>query len=102
MGAARDLREGELLLKVPKSVLMTKESLLLKDEKLSLSVNDYAHHSLSPTQVFLTRSFAVLITQLFVFDKIKFFYHFMLCRYWLFVYSMKWVKGRFHGGTLTL
>ncbi|CAL2244510.1 unnamed protein product [Prunus armeniaca] len=51
LGAARDLREGELLLKVPKSVLMTKEILLLKDEKLSLSVNDYAHHSLSPTQI---------------------------------------------------
>jgi hypothetical protein len=44
----RDLRKGELILRVPKSALMTRES-LLKDHKLSLAVNK--HPSLSSIQV---------------------------------------------------
>lgn len=46
----RDLRKGELILRVPKSALMTRES-LLKDEKLSVAVS--RHPSLSSTQVSL-------------------------------------------------
>lgn len=49
----RDLRKGELILRVPKSALMTRES-LLKDEKLSVAVS--RHPSLSSTQVFLYES----------------------------------------------
>ncbi|KAG5534401.1 hypothetical protein RHGRI_022500 [Rhododendron griersonianum] len=49
LAAARDLRKGELILRVPKSALMTRES-LMRDEKLSVAVNKY--HSLSSTQVF--------------------------------------------------
>ncbi|KAM1413444.1 hypothetical protein ACFXTO_026039 [Malus domestica] len=49
LGAARDLTEGELILKVPKSALMTSTSLAMKDDKLSRALN--AHHSLSPTQI---------------------------------------------------
>ncbi|KAG2710849.1 hypothetical protein I3760_04G048200 [Carya illinoinensis] len=37
LGAVRDLRKGELILRVPKSALMTRES-LLKDEKLSVAI----------------------------------------------------------------
>ncbi|KAG5534400.1 hypothetical protein RHGRI_022500 [Rhododendron griersonianum] len=48
LAAARDLRKGELILRVPKSALMTRES-LMRDEKLSVAVNKY--HSLSSTQV---------------------------------------------------
>lgn len=48
LGAARDLEKGELVLKVPKSALITRESLLLKDDKLSLALS--THCSLSPTQ----------------------------------------------------
>ncbi|KAM5558306.1 protein SET DOMAIN GROUP 40 [Rosa sericea] len=48
LGAARDLEKGELVLKVPKSALFTRESLLLKDDQLTVAVN--AHSSLSPTQ----------------------------------------------------
>ncbi|KAL6225727.1 hypothetical protein ACLB2K_004576 [Fragaria x ananassa] len=50
LGAARDLEKGELVLKVPKSALITRETLLLKDDRLSLAVN--AHTSLSPIQTF--------------------------------------------------
>ncbi|KAH7850870.1 hypothetical protein Vadar_003980 [Vaccinium darrowii] len=49
LAAARDLRKGELILRVPKSALMTRES-LMKDEKLSVAVNK--HPSLSSTQIF--------------------------------------------------
>lgn len=52
LGAARDLEKGELVLKVPKSALITRESLLLKDDKLSLALS--THRSLSPTQVSLS------------------------------------------------
>lgn len=48
LAAARDLRKGELILRVPKSALMTRES-LMRDEKLSVAVNKYP--SLSSTQV---------------------------------------------------
>jgi hypothetical protein len=48
LGAVRDLRKGELILRVPKSALMTRES-LLKDHKLSVAVNK--HPSLSSIQV---------------------------------------------------
>ncbi|RVW19798.1 Protein SET domain group 40 [Vitis vinifera] len=37
LAAARDLSQGELILTVPKSALMTSQS-LLKDEKLSVAV----------------------------------------------------------------
>lgn len=52
LGAARDLEEGELVLKVLKSALITRESLLLKDDKLSLVLG--THRFLSPTQVSLS------------------------------------------------
>ncbi|KAL5570934.1 hypothetical protein UlMin_020531 [Ulmus minor] len=48
LAAARDLRKGELILKVPKSALMTRET-VLKDDKLSIAVN--AHSFLSPIQI---------------------------------------------------
>lgn len=49
LGATRDLRKHELILRVPKSALMTSESLMLKDQKLSLSIKRYPH--LSSTQI---------------------------------------------------
>ena len=49
LAAARDLSQGELILTVPKSALMTSQS-LLKDEKLSVAVK--RHTSLSSPQVF--------------------------------------------------
>ncbi|XP_015881388.3 protein SET DOMAIN GROUP 40 isoform X1 [Ziziphus jujuba] len=48
LGAARDIRKGELVLRVPKSALLTRE-ILLEDEKLSVAVN--GHSSLSPVQI---------------------------------------------------
>ncbi|KAI8540962.1 hypothetical protein RHMOL_Rhmol08G0025800 [Rhododendron molle] len=48
LAAARDLRKGELILRVPKSALMTRES-LMRDEKLSVAVSKYP--SLASTQV---------------------------------------------------
>ncbi|XP_077221071.1 SET domain group 40 isoform X2 [Tasmannia lanceolata] len=48
LAAARELRKGELILRVPKSALMTREN-LLKDQKLKVFVNKYPH--LSSTQV---------------------------------------------------
>ncbi|GAB4855299.1 hypothetical protein Ancab_023918 [Ancistrocladus abbreviatus] len=49
LAAARDLRKGELILRVPKSALMTRESLLGKDQQLSDAVKRYP--SLSSTQI---------------------------------------------------
>ncbi|KAI8540961.1 hypothetical protein RHMOL_Rhmol08G0025800 [Rhododendron molle] len=49
LAAARDLRKGELILRVPKSALMTRES-LMRDEKLSVAVSKYP--SLASTQIF--------------------------------------------------
>ncbi|OVA14267.1 SET domain [Macleaya cordata] len=49
LAAARDLRKHELILRVPKSALMTRESLMLSDQKLSLSIKRYPH--LSSTQI---------------------------------------------------
>lgn len=49
IGAARDLRKGELILRVPKSALMTSES-MMKDHTLSVAVRN--HSSLSSIQVF--------------------------------------------------
>ncbi|MCL7050177.1 hypothetical protein MKW94_016709 [Papaver nudicaule] len=49
LGAARDLRKHELILRVPKSALMTSESLMLKDQKLSMSIKRYPN--LSSTQI---------------------------------------------------
>ncbi|KAF2314763.1 hypothetical protein GH714_033482 [Hevea brasiliensis] len=48
LGAARDLRKGELVLRVPKSALLTRDS-ILKDVILSSAVN--GHLYLSPTQI---------------------------------------------------
>lgn len=48
LAAARDLRQGDLILRVPKSALFTSQS-RLKDEALSLAVNN--HPSLSSPQV---------------------------------------------------
>ncbi|KAL7192730.1 hypothetical protein ACSBR2_024531 [Camellia fascicularis] len=48
LAAVRDLRKGELILRVPKSALITTQ-ILLKDQPLSLSINK--HPSLSSTQI---------------------------------------------------
>ncbi|GFS39455.1 hypothetical protein Acr_00g0063120 [Actinidia rufa] len=48
LAAVRDIRKGELILRVPKLALMSSES-LRKDKKLFLSINNHA--SLSSTQV---------------------------------------------------
>ncbi|KAM7523907.1 hypothetical protein LguiA_013809 [Lonicera macranthoides] len=50
IGAVRDLRKGELILRVPKSALMTSES-LMKDHTLSVAVRN--HSSLSPIQILI-------------------------------------------------
>jgi len=47
----RDLKRGEIILRVPKSALMTSESVIMEDKKLCLGVN--RHSSLSSVQVFL-------------------------------------------------
>lgn len=49
LGAVRELRKGELVLKVPRNALLTTESMLAKDENLRDSIN--LHPSLSSTQV---------------------------------------------------
>ncbi|KAL6993295.1 hypothetical protein U1Q18_011410 [Sarracenia purpurea var. burkii] len=49
LAAVRDLRKGDVVLRVPKSALMTRES-LMKDDTLSLAVNKH-HISLSSTQI---------------------------------------------------
>ncbi|TYG88881.1 hypothetical protein ES288_A12G056400v1 [Gossypium darwinii] len=50
VAALRPISKGELLLKVPKSALITTDSLLSRDETLSLALK--AHPSHSSTQVF--------------------------------------------------
>lgn len=49
LAAARHLRKGELILKVPKSALMTADSLLRKNPKLSSVITK--HPFLCPVQV---------------------------------------------------
>ncbi|PPR95394.1 hypothetical protein GOBAR_AA25271 [Gossypium barbadense] len=49
VAALRPISKGELLLKVPKSALITTDSLLSRDETLSLALK--AHPSLSSTKV---------------------------------------------------
>ncbi|XP_058744788.1 protein SET DOMAIN GROUP 40 [Vicia villosa] len=49
LGAVRNLRRGELILKVPKSALMTTNSVVMEDKKLFLAVN--RHSSLSSVQI---------------------------------------------------
>ncbi|KAL8130519.1 hypothetical protein V2J09_019674 [Rumex salicifolius] len=49
LAATRDLRRGELILRVPKGALMTRDSILEKDEKLSDAIK--RHSSLSSTQM---------------------------------------------------
>ncbi|TKY56651.1 SET DOMAIN GROUP 40 protein [Spatholobus suberectus] len=50
LGAVRDLRRGEIVLRVPKSALMTRES-VMEDKKLCVSVN--RHSSLSSAQILI-------------------------------------------------
>ncbi|KAL5102086.1 hypothetical protein RYX36_006413 [Vicia faba] len=49
LGAVRDLRRGELILRVPKSALMTTDTVITEDKKLFLAVN--RHSSLSSVQI---------------------------------------------------
>ncbi|CAG7891792.1 unnamed protein product [Brassica rapa] len=49
LGAVRELRKGELVLKVPRNALLTTESMVAKDQNLRDSVN--LHASLSSTQI---------------------------------------------------
>ncbi|CAN6464108.1 unnamed protein product [Victoria cruziana] len=49
LAAARELRKGEMILKVPRSALMCRDSVLKGDKFLAASVEKYPH--LSPTQV---------------------------------------------------
>ncbi|KAF5957941.1 hypothetical protein HYC85_005166 [Camellia sinensis] len=58
LAAIRDLRKGKLILRVPKSALITTQ-ILLKDQPLSLSINK--HPSLSSTQI-LTVCFYPAVT----------------------------------------
>ncbi|KVI08676.1 Rubisco LS methyltransferase, substrate-binding domain-containing protein [Cynara cardunculus var. scolymus] len=46
--AVRDLQKGQLILRVPKSALMTSQSLILNDHRLSISIPKF---SLSSTQI---------------------------------------------------
>lgn len=55
LGAVRELRKGELILRVPKSALMTRES-LVETQKLSASLD--IHPCLSSIQVFLFIDFS--------------------------------------------
>ncbi|KAI9118085.1 hypothetical protein K1719_010417 [Acacia pycnantha] len=50
LGAVRDLRRGELILRVPKSALMTSEN-VMQDKKLSIAVNN--HPYLSSSQILI-------------------------------------------------
>ncbi|KAK4274979.1 hypothetical protein QN277_018130 [Acacia crassicarpa] len=50
LGAVRDLRRGELILRVPKSALMTSEN-FMQDKKLSIAVNN--HRYLSSSQILI-------------------------------------------------
>ncbi|CAH8320190.1 unnamed protein product [Eruca vesicaria subsp. sativa] len=49
LGAVRELRKGELVLKVPRNALLTTESMVAKDQNLRGSIN--LHASLSSTQI---------------------------------------------------
>lgn len=49
LAAVRDLKKGELILRVPKSALMTRDSVTEKDRNIALALND--HPSFSSTQV---------------------------------------------------
>lgn len=49
MAAVRELKKGELILRVPKSALMTSDSVLDKDHELAHAFN--LHRKLSSTQV---------------------------------------------------
>ncbi|KAG7550951.1 SET domain [Arabidopsis thaliana x Arabidopsis arenosa] len=49
LGAVRELKKGELVLKVPRNALMTTESMIAKDRKLNDAVN--LHGSLPSTQI---------------------------------------------------
>ncbi|KAL1195446.1 Protein SET DOMAIN GROUP 40 [Cardamine amara subsp. amara] len=49
LGAVRELKKGELVLKVPRNALLTTDSMVAKDQKLSDAVN--LHGSLSSTQI---------------------------------------------------
>lgn len=51
LAAARDIKKGELILRVPKGVLMTSQRLMRNDESLSIAVKKHA--SLCCTQVIL-------------------------------------------------
>ncbi|CAI9265474.1 unnamed protein product [Lactuca saligna] len=46
--AVRDLQKGQLILRVPKSALMTSQTLMMNDHKLSISISKF---SLSSTQI---------------------------------------------------
>ncbi|XVF20462.1 hypothetical protein REPUB_Repub12eG0002300 [Reevesia pubescens] len=52
LAALRPISRGDLLLKVPKSSLITSHSLLSQHQTLSLFLNLKSHHSLSPSQLF--------------------------------------------------
>lgn len=79
LAATRDLRSGELVLRVPKAVLLTRESVLNKDQKLAVSVNKYPH--LSSTQVgFLSVAYwYCLLFLLSVHPTLLIFFHFSFC-----------------------
>ena len=49
MAAVRELKKGELILRVPKSALMTSDSVLDKDHEIAHAFN--LHRKLSSTQV---------------------------------------------------
>lgn len=49
LGAVRELKKGELVLKVPRNALLTTESMVAKDWKVNDAVN--LHGSLSSTKV---------------------------------------------------
>lgn len=79
LAATRDLRRGELVLRVPKAVLLTRESVLNKDQKLAVSVNKYPH--LSSTQVgFLSVAYwYCLLFLLSVRPTLLIIFHFSFC-----------------------
>ncbi|CAM8932326.1 unnamed protein product [Rhodiola kirilowii] len=49
LGAVRNLRKGELILRVPKSALLTRDHVMNGDQRLSLAVVN--HPTLSSTQI---------------------------------------------------
>ena len=59
LGAVRELRKGELVLKVPRNALLTTESMVAKDQNLRDSIN--LHASLSSTQVLFSLSSDALL-----------------------------------------